>query len=33
LLERYPELGASRVQLQPPEGSGEAVRFFQCRAY
>ena len=33
LLERYPELGASRVQLQPPDGSGEAVRFFQCRAY
>lgn len=33
LLERYPELVASRVQLQPPEGSGEAVRFFQCRAY
>lgn len=33
LLERYPELVASRIQLQPPEGSGEAVRFFQCRAY
>ena len=33
LLERYPELGASRIQLQPPEGSGEQVRFFQCRAY
>ena len=33
LLERYSELGASRVQLQPPEGSGESVRFFQCRAY
>jgi hypothetical protein len=33
LLERYPELVASRVQLQPPEGSGEPVRFFQCRAY
>lgn len=33
LLERYPELGASRVQLQPPAGSGESVRFFQCRAY
>jgi hypothetical protein len=33
LLERYPELVASRVQSQPPEGSGEAVRFFQCRAY
>ena len=33
LLERYPELVASRVQLQSPEGSGEPVRFFQCRAY
>ena len=33
LLERYPELGASRIQLQPPDGSGEQVRFFQCRAY
>jgi hypothetical protein len=33
LLERYPELGASRVQLQPPDGSSESVRFFQCRAY
>lgn len=33
LLERYQELGASRVQLQAPQGSGEPVRFFQCRAY
>ena len=33
LLERHPELGASRVQLQPPQGSTESVRFFQCRAY
>ena len=33
LLERYPELGASRVQLQPPQDSTEQVRFFQCRAY
>lgn len=33
LLERYPELGASRVQLQPPPGSGMPVRFFQCRSY
>jgi hypothetical protein len=33
LLERYPELGASRVQLQPPPNSTEPVRFFQCRAY
>ncbi|MFT3896117.1 MAG: restriction endonuclease [Thermomonas sp.] len=33
LLERYQELAASRVQLQPPSGSAEPVRFFQCRAY
>lgn len=33
LLERYPELAASRVQSQPPSGSSEPVRFFQCRAY
>lgn len=33
LLERYAELGASRVQLQPPPGSTDQVRFFQCRAY
>jgi hypothetical protein len=33
LLERYPELGASRVQLQPPQGSERPVRFFQCRAF
>lgn len=33
LLERYQELAASRVQLQPPSGSSESVRFFQCRAY
>ena len=33
LLEHYPELGASRVQLQPPNGNGDQVRFFQCRAY
>lgn len=33
LLERYPELAASRVQLQPPQGSTRSVRFKQCRSY
>lgn len=33
LLERYPELAASRVQLQPPAGSDKPVRWRQCRAY
>jgi hypothetical protein len=33
LLERYDELAASRVQLQPPAGSERPVRFRQCRAY
>jgi restriction system protein len=33
LLERYPELAASRVQLQPPPGSNHPVRFIQCRSY
>ncbi|MEO6264208.1 MAG: restriction endonuclease [Luteimonas sp.] len=33
LLVRYEELGASRVQLQPPQGSTRPVRFVQCRAY
>jgi hypothetical protein len=33
LLERYPELAASRVQLQPPPGSEKSVRFRQCQAY
>ena len=33
LLERYPELAASRVQLQPPQGSTRPVRFKQCRTY
>ena len=33
LLERYPELAASRVQLQPPPGSEKTVRFKQCRSY
>lgn len=33
LLERYPELAASRVQMQPPPGSNKPVRFKQCRTY
>jgi len=33
LLERYDELAASRIQLQPPAGSTRPVRFLQCRAY
>lgn len=33
LLEQYPELAASRIQLQPPEGSNKQVRFTHCRAY
>lgn len=33
LLERYPDLRASRVQLQAPAGSDQPVRFSQCAAY
>lgn len=33
LLVRDNELGASRIQLQPPHGSTRPVRFVQCRAY
>ena len=33
LLEADPDLRASRVQLQAPEGSTRPVRFLQCRAY
>lgn len=33
LLERYPSLASSRVQLTPPEGSQAPVRFRQCRSY
>jgi restriction system protein len=33
VLERYEALRASRVQLQPPQGSALPVRFMQCRAY
>lgn len=30
---RYPDLSASRLQLQPPSGSAAAVRFMQCRPF
>lgn len=33
VLEGYETLRASRVQLQPPQGSTAPVRFVQCRAY
>jgi len=33
LLERYDELAATRLQLQPPAGSTKPVRFVQCRAF
>jgi len=33
LLERYDELAATRLQLQPPAGSSKPVRFVQCRAF
>lgn len=33
LVERYDELRASRLQLQPPRDSANAVRFMQCRSY
>ena len=33
ILERYPFLRSSRLQLQPPPGSGKRVRFLQCRTY
>lgn len=33
IVERYDDLRASRLQLQPVPGSGRAVRFLQCRAY
>ncbi len=32
-LERYEALAATRLQLQPPQGSVRPVRFVQCRAY
>lgn len=33
ILERYENLRASRLQLQPVAGSARPVRFMQCRAY
>ncbi|WP_149193386.1 restriction endonuclease [Luteimonas suaedae] len=33
LVERYPDLAASRILLTPPPGSGLQVRFRQCRTY
>jgi hypothetical protein len=33
VLERYDELAAARLQLQPPGGSRRPVRFVQCRPY
>ena len=33
IVERYENLRASRLQLQPPAGSNAAVRFRQCRAF
>lgn len=33
LLVQDDELGATRLQLQPPAGSRKPVRFVQCRAY
>lgn len=33
IVERYDDLRASRLQLQPASGSSRAVRFLQCRAY
>jgi hypothetical protein len=33
LLVQDDELGATRLQLQPPAGSRTPVRFVQCRAY
>ena len=32
-LLRYDELSSSRLQLQPPQASTQAVRFLQCRSY
>jgi restriction system protein len=33
LVERYPALASSRIQLTPPPGSQAPVRFRQCRVY
>lgn len=33
LMERHPDVAASRIQLNPPPASGAQVRFRQCRSY
>ncbi len=33
IVERYEELRTSRMQMQPPNGSANPVRFMQCRSY
>jgi hypothetical protein len=33
VLEQYPNLRTSRLQLQPPEDSGAPPRFRQCTMY
>jgi hypothetical protein len=33
ILGDYPDLRASRVQLQPFDGSSQSVRFMQCHQY
>lgn len=33
LVEHYPALAASRLQLTPPPGSDRPIRFRQCRSY
>jgi hypothetical protein len=33
VLERYENLRTARVQLQPPVGSEQRVRFRQCRTF
>ena len=33
LMEHYPAVATSRIQLTPPTGSGAVVRFRQCRTY
>lgn len=33
ILERYTFLRSSRLQLQPPPGSSQRVRFLQCKTY
>lgn len=33
LVERYPDVRASRLQIDPPPGEARPVRFMQCRPY